>query len=586
LPEDGRDLINATLPLIEEQIVHGLVRRQTGIWSLLVSLSFLVVLLVVASPVLADEGPALAGGVLDEQEEPVRGAEVALYLDGEPSPVLQQETDHLGHFVLDLPAPPSESAYVVISHPHFESATQVIEGADLAVLQEGGTVRVPDIALARQISAGFWIAILIFAGMLFLIISEALHTTAAALLAAASVLTISLVGQVFDEGLYIIGFEQAIEYVDFEVIFLVLGMMIIVGTIERTGIFQWAAYQAYRISRGRLWLLAVILMVLTSVASALLDNVTTMLLMAPITLQIALTLRVDPLALLIPEMLASNVGGISTLIGTPNNILIGSYAGLGFNDFLSNLTPGVLLVQVALTLYVIWVFRGPYRGGSGTDSGSLLALLKEHAQITEPVVLRKAGIVFLATLLLFIFGERFHLVPAVTAMIGGAATLVVVRADVEEILHVVDWTTLLFFIALFMVIGALQEVGLISLIGSGIHSLVGENLTAATLITIWGTAMVCLLIPTVPLTAALLPVVGFLSRSIPGAGSNVLYYSLSMGSALGANNSLIGATNNMVSAGIAQRAGFPITYRAFIKVGFPAAVITLVVGTLWILIRF
>jgi Na+/H+ antiporter NhaD/arsenite permease-like protein len=394
------------------------------------------------------------------------------------------------------------------------------------------------------------------------------------------------VGQVFDEGLFIIGFEQAIEYVDFEVIFLVLGMMIIVGTIERTGIFQWAAYQAYRISRGRLWLLAVILMVLTSVASALLDNVTTMLLMAPITLQIALTLGVNPLALLIPEMLASNVGGISTLIGTPNNILIGSYAGLGFNDFLTNLTPGVLMVQVALTLYVVWVFRGPYRGSGGADSESLLALLKEHARITEPEVLRKAGIVFLATLLLFIFGERFHLVPAVTAMIGGAATLVVVRADVEEILHVVDWTTLLFFIALFMVIGALQEVGLISLIGSGIHSLVGENLTAATLITVWGTAMLCLLIPTVPLTAALLPVVGFLSRSIPGATTNVLYYSLSMGSALGANNSLIGATNNMVTAGISQRAGFPITYRAFIRVGFPAAVITLLVGTLWILIRF
>jgi Na+/H+ antiporter NhaD/arsenite permease-like protein len=422
--------------------------------------------------------------------------------------------------------------------------------------------------------------------MLALVVTERLHTTAAALLAAAVILTISLVGQTFDEGLFVIGFEQAIGYVDFEVIFLVLGMMIIVGTIERTGIFQWTAYQAYRISRGKLWFLAVILMVLTSVASALLDNVTTMLLVAPITLQIALTLRVNPLALLIPEMLASNVGGITTLIGTPNNILIGSYAGLGFNDFLSNLTPGVLMVQVALTLYVLWVFRSSYHGDSGTDSESLLTLLREHARITEPDILRKAGAVFLVTLLLFIFGERIHLTPAVTAMIGGAATLVVVRADVEEILRVVDWTTLLFFIALFMVVGALQEVGLISLIGLGIHSLVGENLTAATLVTVWGSAMLCLLIPTVPLTAALLPVIGFLSRTIPGAGNNVLYYSLSMGSALGANNSLIGATNNMVTAGIAQRAGFPITFRTFIKVGFPAALVTLVVGTLWILIRF
>jgi len=549
------------------------------------SIAFLVLAL---APLLvhAADAPAVSGRVVDTQGQPVPGAHVALFLGDSLEPYAALETDHTGQFVLDLPDSPVGRVRLEVSRPHFEPAAWQADEADLAQLNQGSAVRVPDLTLERQITAGFWIATIVFAAMLVLIVSERLHTTAAALLAAAAILTVSLVGQTVNEGLFVISFEQAIGYVDFEVIFLVLGMMIIVGTIERTGIFQWTAYQAYRISRGRLWLLVVILMVLTSVASALLDNVTTMLLVAPITLQIALTLRVNPLALLIPEMLASNVGGITTLIGTPNNILIGSYANLGFNDFLRNLTPGVLMVQVALTLYVLWAFRKSYRGDSGTDSQTLLALLKEHARITEPDILRKAGAVFLVTLVLFIFGERIHLTPAVTAMIGGATTLVVVRADVEEILHVVDWTTLLFFIALFMVIGALQEVGLISLIGLGIHSLVGENLVAATLVTIWGSAMLCMLIPTVPLTAALLPVVGFLSRTIPGAGSNVLFYSLSMGSALGANNSLIGATNNMVTAGIAQRAGFPITFRAFIKVGFPAALVTLVVGTVWILIRF
>jgi Na+/H+ antiporter NhaD/arsenite permease-like protein len=540
------------------------------------------------TPVVVDASaaPALSGRIVDTQGQPVQGAHVALFLGNGSEPHADQETDRAGQFVLDLPDISAGGVRLEVSRPHFKPSVWQADQADLAQLSQGSSVRVPDLVLEREITGGFWIATLVFAGMLGLIVSERLHTTAAALLAAAAILTISLVGQTVDEGLFVISFDQAIGYVDFEVIFLVLGMMIIVGTIERTGIFQWTAYQAYRISRGRLWLLVVILMVLTSVASALLDNVTTMLLVAPITLQIALTLRVNPLALLIPEMLASNVGGITTLIGTPNNILIGSYAGLGFNDFLRNLTPGVLMVQVALTLYVLWVFRKSFHGDSGTDSQSLLALLKEHARITEPGILRKAGAVFLLTLVLFIFGERIHLTPAVTAMIGGAATLVVVRADVEEILRVVDWTTLLFFITLFMVVGALQEVGLISLIGLGIHSLVGENLTAATLVTIWGSALLCLLIPTVPLTAALLPVVGFLSRTILGAGNNVLYYSLSMGSALGANNSLIGATNNMVTAGIAQRAGFPITFRTFIKVGVPAALVTLVVGTLWILIRF
>jgi len=533
----------------------------------------------------ASEPPALSGRVIDQHGLPVQAAQVSLYLNGATESHIHQETDHSGLFVLDIDTY-VDSAEIVVTRAHFESASWQADGASLAHLNQGASVRVPDFELARRITPGFWITSFIFAVMMALVITERLHTTAAALLGAAAILTVSLAGSAINEDLFIISFEQSISYVDFEVIFLVLGMMIIVGTIERTGVFQWTAYQAYRISGGRLWLLAVILMVLTSVASALLDNVTTMLLIAPITLQIALTLRVNPLALLIPEMLASNVGGISTLIGTPNNILIGSYAGLGFNDFLANLTPGVLMVQFALTLYVLWIFRRPYSAEGEADSKSLLALLKEHARITEPVILRKAGVVFIITLLLFIFGEQFHLTPAVTAMLGGAATLVVVRAEAEEVLRMVDWTTLLFFIALFMVIGALQEVGLIALIGTSIHSLVGENLTAATLVTIWGTAMLCLLIPTVPLTAALLPVIAFLSRTIPGAGNNVLYYSLSMGSGLGANNSLIGATNNMVTAGIAQRAGFPITFRTFIKIGFPAAVLSLIVGTGWILIRF
>jgi Na+/H+ antiporter NhaD/arsenite permease-like protein len=551
-----------------------------GVLAVFVSLSL------ACSTARASGMAAVTGRVVDSQDQPVRQAHVALYLNADAEPHAQQSTDDTGTFVLDVSDLPVTSAVLLVTRSHFESFTWTADEDDLALLNQATSVRVPDVVLQRRITAGFWIAVVVFAGMLVLIVTDRLHTTAAALLAAATVLSVSLVGGAIYEGLFVIGFEQAIDYVDFEVIFLVLGMMILVGTIERTGIFQWTAYQAYRISGGRLWLLAVVLMLLTSVASALLDNVTTMLLVAPITLQIALTLRVNPLALLIPEMLASNVGGISTLIGTPNNILIGSYAGLGFNDFLSNLTPGVLLVQVALTLYVLWIFRRPYQGGNARDSESLLALLKEHARITEPAVLRKAGVVFLITLVLFVFGERIHLTPAVTAMIGGAATLVVVRADIEEILRLVDWTTLLFFIALFMVIGALQEVGVVSLIGVGIHSLVGENLTAATLVTIWGSAMLCMLIPTVPLTAALLPVIGFLSHTIPGAGNNVLYYSLSTGTALGANNSLIGATNNMVTAGIAQRAGFPITFRAFIKIGFPAAMLTLLVGTLWILIRF
>jgi len=560
----------------------------TKIGLLLLSVGLVALISVASRPASmhASGMPALTGRVIDPQGQPVRGARVVLYLNSNPESYTQEKSNHTGLFILDLPDEPVHAIRLVVTHPHFEPFTWQADETDLMHLNQGAAIRVPDITLKRRLTAGFWIATLVFGGVLALIITERLHNTAAALLGAATVVGLSLIGGAIGEELFVLDFEQAIEYVNFEVIFLVLGMMIIVSTIERTGIFQWMAYQAYRLSRGQIWLLAMILMLLTSVASALLDNVTTMLLVTPITIQIALTLGADPLSLLIPEMLASNVGGISTLIGTPNNIMIGSYAGIGFNDFLRNLTPGVLLVQAALTLYVILVYREQYRAASETDSQTLLTHLRENARITEPEILRKAGSVFIATLILFVVGERIHLVPAVTAMIGAAVTLLVVHADMEEILRVVDWATLLFFIALFMIVGAIQEVGLISFIASGIHKLVAGNLLAATLVTIWGTGFLCLLIPTIPLTAALLPVVGFLSQSIRGAGNNILFYSLSMGSALGANNSLIGATNNMVTAGIAQRAGYPITYRRFIRVGFPAAVLTMFVGTLWVLIHF
>ena len=529
---------------------------------------------------------SISGRIIDAQGLPVGKAVVLLLINGAEESDYHTQTNHDGVFLLDIPAKNVISLDLEIKHPHFATHIWSANDEEIGYIEDGAAIRVPDIQLERKLTGGFWVATFVFAIVLILIMTERLHTTSAALLGAAIILTVSMIGSALGADTYIFDFEQAIGYVDFEVIFLVLGMMIIVGTIERTGIFQWTAYQAYRTSQGRIWLLAVILMLLTSIASALLDNVTTMLLMTPITLQIALTLGVNPLALIIPEMLASNVGGIATLIGTPNNILIGSYAGLGFNDFLRDLTPGVFLVQIALTLYVLFIFRREYKSDDEIDSDILLERLRENAQITQPEVLKKAGAVFIVTLLLFILGERLHMVPAVTAMIGAAGTLLVVRADTDEILKVVDWNTLLFFIALFMIVGAIQEVGLISLIASGIHGLVADNLTAAILVTLWGTGMLCLLIPTIPLTAALLPVIGFLTRSIPGASSNVLYYSLSMGSALGANNSLIGATNNMVTAGIAQRAGYPISFKAFIKIGFPAALLTLTVGTIYILIRF
>jgi len=531
-------------------------------------------------------GASLSGLVIDALGEPVHDADVAVFADGQEVPLAETTSQENGVFVLDLPAGTFRSAVVEIGRPHFRPQEIRLDGLALEGINAGQPLRLPDVELARRVTPGFWVATLSFVLVLVLIALERLHKTTAALLGVALVLGVSFVGGAINPNLFIFDFERALSYVDFDVIFLVMGMMIVIAVIEETGIFQWMAYQAYRLSRGKLWLLVTILIVITSIASALLDNVTTMLLMAPITIQIALTVGINPLALLIPEVLASNVGGISTLIGTPTNILIGSYAGLGFNDFLVNLTPGVVLALVALTIFVVAYYRKAYAAAGSRLSDAMRERLRESGRITEPVKLRKAGAIFGVMLLFFVAGDVIHLVPAVTAIIGAVAMLLWVSPDIEEMLKVVDWTTLVFFIALFIAVGALQEVGLIGMIASGIGQLVGENLTATILVLIWSAALLSGVIDNIPFAATMLPVVGYLSRTVPGAESGVLWYALSVGAAMGGNSTLIGASPNLVTAGIAERAGYRITYLDFVKVGLPATIVTVLIGTIWLFIRF
>ncbi len=532
------------------------------------------------------EGASISGRLVDPLGEPVSDAEIGAVVNGSDRPLAHSASQADGSFLLDLPPGKIDTVVIEIARPHFETLVQPLKAEEVAKLNECDSVTLDDVELSRRVVASFWVATLSFVLVLVLIALERLHKTTAALLGTALVLGVSSVGGALNPSLFVFTFESALEYVDFDVIFLVMGMMIVIAVIEETGIFQWMAYQAYRLSRGRIWLLVTILIIITSVASALLDNVTTMLLMAPITIQIALTLGLNPLALLIPEVLASNVGGISTLIGTPTNILIGSYAGLGFNDFLINLTPGVVVALVALTAYVVLRYRRTYSEAGAGLSEAMKERLRESGRITEPETLRKSGLVFGVMLILFVIGESIHLEPAVTAILGAVAMLVWVTPDVEKMLRVVDWTTLVFFIALFIGVGALQEVGLISFIATGIGNLVGDNLAAAILVLVWSAALLSGVIDNIPFAATMLPVVGYLTRTIPGAESGVLWYALSIGAAMGGNSTLIGASPNLVTAGISERAGYRITYLGFLKIGFPSMLVTVAIGTIWLFIRF
>jgi Na+/H+ antiporter NhaD/arsenite permease-like protein len=310
-----------------------------------------------------------------------------------------------------------------------------------------------------------------------------------------------------------------------------------------------------------------------------------MLLMTPISVQIALALNISPLVLLIPEVFASNVIGVSTLIGTPTNILIGSYAGISFNDFLLNLTPGVLLAFIGLVLYSWFTYREELTE-ERTESQLLLEKLEERGKISNPEHLTKSAWIGGGMLLLFIFGESIHLLPAVTALLGASALLIWIRPDIEEMIGAVDWTTLVFFMSLFIIVGAIQEVGLISLIAARIGEFIGSNLLLAMVVVTWFSAILSMIIANIPFTAAMLPVIAYLTLIIPGAESKVLFYCLSIGSAMGGNGSLIGASANMITAGIAERAGYKISYNYFLRKGFPALLITVSLSLLWLFIRF
>lgn len=532
-----------------------------------------------------DQEVLLVGSVFDPQAQPVQGASVYLESSAQSDPIAETTTQPNGEFGLEAPEKIPETLSLHVERAHFESYSQNLGQDRLEMLRSGETVVYPEIILERSINPAFWIASIVFVGMLVLIATGVIHNTLAALVGVVSVYAISYLGGYLNESLFIFDFASSLRYIDWNVIFLVMGMMIVIAVVENTGIFQWMAYISYRVSGGRLLLLLPILMLITGVASAFLDNVTTMLLMTPISIQIALALSINPLALIIPEVMASNVIGVSTLVGTPTNILIGSYAEISFTDFLQNLTPGVILAFLGLLVYSILIYRKELEGAKSA-SPILMEKLAERGQITEPANLKKAAWVGAGMLILFIFGESLHLLPAVTALIGATVLMVWIRPDIEQMIEAVDWTTLVFFMGLFIVVGAIQEVGLISLIAEGIGNFVGDNLALAMVAIIWFSAILSMVVANIPFTAAMLPVVGFLSTAVPGANSKVLFYCLSIGSAFGGNGSLIGASANMVTAGISDGAGYPITYAYFLKKGLPALLITVLLATIWLLVRF
>ena len=436
----------------------------------------------------------------------------------------------------------------------------------------------------RAITPAFWIATIILLLVYVIIAAELMHRTLAALLGAALILFISYTAGTFDKNYFILSFEDAISAIDMNVIFLLMGMMIIVGVLKKTGMFQWLAYKSYALARGNIIVLAGILMVVTAVVSAFLDNVTTMLLMIPVTIEIAVTLKINPITLLISEVFASNVGGTATLIGDPPNILIGSFANLTFMDFVVNLTIiCAICLAVAVVYYVYW-YKKEFLKAEVKDVPRTIAYLKSEYRITD-VKLTVMGLAILAfTIFLFIIHGVLHMEPSIAALTGAMFLLVISRVDIVEMLeHEVEWPTLIFFIALFMVIAGAEETGLIQIIAEWVRDVSGGNLTMAVIMVLWVSAIASAFIDNIPFTATMLPIVAFLNTTIPGAETGILWWSLALGACLGGNGTMIGASANVVTVGLAEKAGYHITFMGYLKACFVPMLITVALSNIYLL---
>ena len=418
------------------------------------------------------------------------------------------------------------------------------------------------------------IAVATFLIALAVIASEKMHRTNVALLGAAIV--VLFVGD-FSQ-------EQAIESVDFNTIGLLVGMMILVYLTQQTGVYDYVAIRAGQLSGGRPFAVTMALAGTTALLSAFLDNLTTILLIAPITFLLADALDIEAVPLLIIEVMASNIGGTATLIGDPPNIIIAGATGLSFNAFIVNLAPIVIVTFAVVIPLLYLVFRSRLqveeRNRKAVMELNALASIRDHDE------LRRTGPVLLLTVLAFFAHQQLHIEPATVALTGAAVGLLVTRVKLEDALAHLEWTTLFFFVGLFVMVGALEATGAIGHIADAVKDLTGGDRTAELIGITWIAALGSAVVDNIPFTTAMIPVVKELQQSAGANGDDAYWWSLALGACFGGNATMIAAAANVAAAGMAERAGTPIGFVTFLKVGIPATIISIALATAYILIRY
>ena len=433
-------------------------------------------------------------------------------------------------------------------------------------------------------SAGsMWLAALLFAITYVVVMTEKVNRAIVALLAAGLMIVLGVLNQ-----------EAAIRGIDFNTIGLLIGMMLIVAVTRQSGIFQFLAIWAAKKVNAQPWGILVMISLVTAVTSAFLDNVTTVLLVAPVTLLITEELKVKPYPYLFAMIFASNIGGTATLIGDPPNIMIGSATGLTFNDFAYNLSP-VIFVIMAATLVPIYFIWGRHLRATAEDRQRVMQF-NEYEAITDPKLLKHCLTVIGLVIVGFVFARFLGLEAATVAMTGAALLLLLAnfgRSADEQSKHVLDafneveWITIFFFVGLFIVVHGVDSTGLLKLLADQMLALTGGDLTATSMVILWSSAILSAIIDNIPFVATMIPLIKAMAPTFGGPeGLMPLWWSLSLGACLGGNGTLIGASANLVVAGFAERAGQPIRFVQYTLMAFPIMLLSIVISMIYLQMRY
>ncbi|MDI6817424.1 MAG: ArsB/NhaD family transporter [Actinomycetota bacterium] len=446
----------------------------------------------------------------------------------------------------------------------------------------------PEAADPIVINATFWIATAIFVIAYGLIVSEKIHKTMIAIFGAALVIVFGVLEQ--REAFHIEEFG-----VDWNVIFLLISMMVIINLMRPTGVFEYIAIKSAKLGKGEPFKILAIFAVVTAVMSALLDNVTTVLLIAPVTLFIADALDVDPIPYLISNALASNIGGTATLIGDPPNIMIASKAKLEFMDFIYNLSPVVIVTMVAYLIAIKFIWGRSLK--TKDELKDRVMQMNENEAIKDPALLKKSLFVLAITIAGFVMHGALHLEPATIALFGAGLLLLLSGThNPHHVLSEVEWPTIFFFMGLFIIIGGIVKVGLIEMASNGVLEITKGNMFATSMVVMWFSAFASAFVDNIPYVATMNPLIIDMAQKLWPDLSGIallhkpelmpVWWSLALGACLGGNGTAIGASANVIVVGMAEKAGHKISFAKFMLYGMPIMVLTVFISMIYVWLRY